>query len=362
MTRIYVGMEDGLAVLDNGGRAGSDGVWRLENHLDEMTTQCVAYDPLRPEHVYCGTFDRGLWRSEDAGKTWQPSGEGVTHEAVMAVAVSPTERVDGRGVAYSGTEPSALFRSEDGGRHWQEQPALLQVPSVPTWSFPPRPWTHHVRWIELDPAAPGQVFVAIEQGGVMRSLDAGRTFEDRKPGGPRDAHTLATHERAPGRLYAPAADGMGGGGKALMESHDGGASWQPAGAGIGHAYGWSVAVDPGNPENVLYSGAHTPRQAHDREVAESTMYYRQGAAGPSGSAASNRGGEWREAREGLPAPAGTIVYVLATNHREPGVFYAASNHGVFRSPDAGRSWMRLEAEWPERYHHQHVQGLAVVVN
>jgi hypothetical protein len=348
-------MEDGLAVLDNGGQNGSSGRWRLETYLDGATTQCLAYDPLRPEHVYCGTFDRGLWRSEDAGKSWQPAGEGISHPAVMAVAVSATERVDGRGVVYAGTEPSALFRSEDGGRTWSEQRALLELPSVPTWSFPPRPWTHHVRWIELDPNAPSRVYVAIEQGGVMRSADGGRTFEDRQPGGPRDAHTLATHERAPGRIYAPSADGMGGGGKALMESHNGGASWQPAGEGIRHAYGWSVAVDPGDPEHVLYSGAHSPRQAHDPDVAESTMYYRHGSSGGNGA-----DGQWHEAREGLPNPAGTVIYVLATNYQEPGVFYAASNHGVFRSPDAGRSWQRLETDWPERYRAQHVQGLAVV--
>lgn len=181
----------------------------------------------------------------------------------------------------------------------------------------------------------------------MRSLDGGETFEDRRPGGPRDAHTLASHDRAAGRLYAPAADGMGGGGKALMESRDGGQTWQPAGAGIGHGYGWSVAVDPSDPEHVVYSGAHSPRQAHDAAAAESALYYRHN-------------GTWTRAQAGLPEPRGTGIYVLATQYEQPGVFYTACNHGVYVSEDAGYSWEQLDVAWPEAYRRQHVQGLAVL--
>ena len=35
-----------------------------------------------------------------------------------------------------------------------QSPALTELPSVPTWSFPPRPYTHHVRWIGLHPTDP----------------------------------------------------------------------------------------------------------------------------------------------------------------------------------------------------------------
>ena len=51
------------------------------------------------------------------------------------------------GAVYAGTEPSALYRSDDGGETWHELESLLELPSRPTWSFPPRPWTSHVRWI-----------------------------------------------------------------------------------------------------------------------------------------------------------------------------------------------------------------------
>ena len=38
---------------------------------------------------------------------------------------------------------------------------------------------------------------------------------------------------------------------------------------------------------------------------------------------------------------------FATHAGEPGVIYAANNHGVFRSDNAGRSWKALDLPWPE---------------
>jgi hypothetical protein len=43
------------------------------------------------------------------------------------------------------------------------------LPSSASWSFPPRPWTHHVRWIESDANNLDSVFVAIEAGALVQS-------------------------------------------------------------------------------------------------------------------------------------------------------------------------------------------------
>ena len=50
-----------------------------------------------------------------------------------------------------------------------ERPEYL--PSSASWSFPPRPWTHHVRWIEPDENNLDYVFVAIEAGALVQSHD-----------------------------------------------------------------------------------------------------------------------------------------------------------------------------------------------
>ena len=119
---------------------------------------------------------------------------------VLSIAISPVDRVNGRSVVFAGTEPSMLYRSEDDGTTWQPSPALTELPSAPTWSFPPRPWTHHVRWIALHPTDPATIYVGIELGGVMVTRDGGATWEDRKPGSQHDAHAIATHPALRTRL------------------------------------------------------------------------------------------------------------------------------------------------------------------
>lgn|GEM_PF-317369 len=326
----------------------------------------VAADPRRPELVCCGTFGRGLWRSADGGATWEPAGAGIAHAEVMAVAVSPTERAGGRGVVWAGTEPSALFRSEDGGARWEERPALREIPSAPTWSFPPRPWTHHVRWIQPDPAVPGRIFVAIELGGVMRSTDGGLTWEDRKPGAKLDAHTLQAHRLAPGRVYEAAGDGWTGD------------TWRSGEDGLGWTYLWGMAVDPADPGTVVVSASPGPRHAHDarwtapsieawhREPRQTPGWPSPSPRAPVSPAAPSvtvpgvgrprwagyawrgpeawlyrrtEGGPWQAVMEGLPLARGTRAFVLATPEAEPHVFYASpQTEAIYRSADAGRSW------------------------
>jgi photosystem II stability/assembly factor-like uncharacterized protein len=343
VSRMYAAMQDELLVI---GR--SNGHWHAERRLEGASTQCVAIDPLRPERVYCGTFDRGLWRSLDAGASWEHLGEGVVRKAVMSVAVGGAERAGEHGVVYVGTEPSAVYRSEDGGDSWRELEGLGELPSAPEWSFPPRPETSHVRWISLDPNAPGRVFVAIEAGALVRTPDAGRTWVDRTPDGPRDTHTLATHQDVPGRLYSAAGDGFMRAGMGYAESQDAGDTWERSGEGLEHHYLWGVAVDPADPETVVVSAATSPWEAHDPARAKSTIYRKQA------------GGTWQEVTEGLPETEGRVVSILASHEAEPGVFYALTNLGLYRSPDAGRSWKRLDIAWPDHYRRQHQNALAIV--
>ena len=348
MTTIYMATDEALVMIHKRGVR-----WHATRKLEGLRPQCVAVDPGRPERVYCGTFGRGLWRSQDAGATWQLASEGITQSQVMAVAVSPVERAGELGVVWAGTEPSAIFRSEDGGDTWLEQPALRKLPSAPTWSFPPRPYTSHVRWITPDPNRSGLLLAAIEAGGVMRSMDGGSTWEDRKPTGPYDAHTMAAHRLAPGRVYASAGDGFGRAGAGYAESRDGGETWERFGEGLRHHYLWGLAVDPTNPDTVVISAAHGPQQAHNPHVAEAAIYRR------------TAGEPWQHVQAGLPDPKGTRVYSLAANEAEPGAFYAATHEGqVFRSPDAGLTWERLDIAWPEGRgtHSGMPAGLAVVEN
>ncbi|HTK11206.1 MAG TPA: glycosyl hydrolase [Ktedonobacteraceae bacterium] len=329
MTILYTAFDQALAIArqHNGG-------WEVSLHLTDTQPACLAIDPLHPEHVFCGTNDQGLWQSSNGGQSWTHTGEGITSTQVTEVAVSELEQANGTGVVYAGTERSALFRSEDQGKSWQELKALLALPSAPTWSFPPRPWTSHVRWIVPDPLVAGRVFVAIEAGALVRSLDGGQTWEDRTPDGPRDTHTLVLHRLAPNRLYSAAGDGFIQAGNGFMQSDDGGETWSHPDDGLAHHYLWGAATDPANPDTIVISAAQGPQQAHNPRTPESAIYRRSG------------GSPWHKVSEGLPPERGSLAWVLTAHEAEPGTFYAANNHGIFRSTDTGLSWETLPIPWP----------------
>lgn len=306
-------------------RRGSS--WTVEEHLRGLSPDCIAVDLHDPTRAYCGTAHGGLFRSRDRAQTWQAVGVGITHTAITAVAVGQAQRPDGFGVVYAGTEPSAVFRSANGGDDWVDLAGLRQLPSSSSWSFPPRPETHHVRWIEADVSAGGRLFVAIEAGALVRTFDDGRTWRDRVSGGPYDTHTAATHPLAPGRIWSAAGDGY-------FESADAGDSWTSPDEGLQHGYLVDIAIDPADPETVIVSAARGPFVAYRPSSAESYVYRRSG------------GSEWELTMSGLPQAGGTTASRFAVHPAEPGIIYAANNRGVFRSDDAGRSWRAIDVPWP----------------
>jgi photosystem II stability/assembly factor-like uncharacterized protein len=205
---------------------------------------------------------------------------------------------------------------------------LRALPSADTWSFPPRPHTHHVRWIEADVSAANRVFVAIEAGALVRTFDGGRTWRDRVRGGPYDTHTAVTNPLAPGRIYSAAGDGY-------FESTDAGDSWRSPEDGLKHLYLVGVAVDPADPDAVIVSATDGPWSAYWPRSAEAYVYRKTGLK------------RWEQSMSGLPESRGTTATRFATHAGEPGVIYAANNRGLFKSDDAGRSWKALDLLWPE---------------
>jgi hypothetical protein len=321
MTKLYFAIGKGLVIV-----TARQGHSRCNLHLMGHDIRCVSVDAFRPGLIYCGTFDSGLWCSDNAGDSWHCAGSGILYSKVHSVAVSRSERNGGRGVVYAGTEPSAIFRSEDGGETWQACGDLSLLSSFNEWSFPPRPETHHVRWIEPDPHVQGRLFAAIEAGALIRSYDRGKTWVDRAADGPRDAHQLWIHSSSPDRLYSAAGDGY-------FESQDGGVTWRRSEGGLRHRYVWSLAVDRGDPETIILSAASSARASHD-EAAESHLYRRAGS-------------DWQEIRSGLPAPTGRRTAVLAAHPNKAGWFYAVWENDVFYSTNGGAHWERLELDWPK---------------
>ena len=291
----------------------SDVGWRSSSALTDVQPQAIALDPKNSHRIYVATAHQGLWKSEDSGETWHDLN--LPASDVFSVVVSPAD-----GALYAGTEPSALFKSMDAGKSWQELEALKSIPSAPTWSFPPRPHTSHVRWIAPNPHDANLLLVGIELGGVMRSTDGGASWQDHRLGAKMDSHELAWHPQALGRAYQAAGDGV-------AWSSDGGEHWQSISEEKSNIYTWALALDPDDPNVFFVSAAPGPMAAHYNRGQANAAVYRWRAEGP-----------WKELNK-LEKASSTMPYSLQV-HR--GQLYVGFTDGeIWLSPDQGDSWQQL---------------------
>jgi hypothetical protein len=112
MTRLLIGLTGGLYTFDLVANCGPG------PGLSGVQPIAFAMDPSEPARVYCATYNRGLWRSEDAGETWLPVGtpqgffEGPTDGAIEPrettfVSVDPIAQADGRHAVWSARNRAA---------------------------------------------------------------------------------------------------------------------------------------------------------------------------------------------------------------------------------------------------------------
>jgi hypothetical protein len=351
MKRFFLGMANGLDLVD-----ASEGGWTTQHRLSGLQPTAVAIDPATPGRIYCATYNRGLWRSDDYGECWRPiGGPGAYHSAhdgpgipvleTTFVAVSPHPNGGSHHDLYVGTEPSRLFHSDDGGDTWQEFTGIQTMASKANWQFLPRPYTHHVRWITPSAEDAARLYVSIEFGALLRSFDHGVTWHDREADSPKDAHVLLAHPRAPGRLYAACGDGYIERGYSFAQSRDGGDTWQYLSDGLEHEpYLYGLAINPDDPDDLRVAAAAGPREAHRRPGR--TAVYRYSGHG------------WRQDSDGLPIE-DSYTAVLAADPREPGTFYALNSYGLFCQRRGNGAWQRLPLDWDDAYRDQHPMCLAI---
>ncbi|MBK5189078.1 MAG: glycosyl hydrolase, partial [Gemmatimonadaceae bacterium] len=224
---------------DSASHASSDPVlralqWRLVGPFRGGRAVAVTGDPVEKRTFYMGAVDGGVWKTTNAGVTWQNiTDEKSTIASVGAIAVAPSDR----NVIYVGTGETdfredltvgdGMYRSTDGGQSWKH--IGLEK-------------TEQIAAIRVDPKDPDDVFVAAyghafgpnPDRGIYRTRDGGATwkrvlFVDDSTG----AIDLAMDPTNPRILYAamwrfqrfPWGFSSGGGKSGLWKSTDGGDSW-----------------------------------------------------------------------------------------------------------------------------------------
>ena len=62
--------------------------------------------------IYAASFGKGIFKSQDGGKAWQPVNDGLTDPFVYVLMVGADKAI------YAGTLRGGVFRTRDGGKSW----------------------------------------------------------------------------------------------------------------------------------------------------------------------------------------------------------------------------------------------------
>jgi len=301
-------------------------------------------------------FGQVIQRSDDGGKTWESAGnefaydgvpgthqwyDGTQHPWAFARVWHLEPSLTDPDTVYAGVEDAAIFRTVDAGRTWQELSGLRRHTSGPSWQ--PGAGGMCLHTILLDPTRPDRIFVAISAAGAFRTDDGGNTWRPINRGLHSDGmpdpdaevghcvHRLAMHPSRPGVLFMQKHWDV-------MRSDDAGESWREVSDNLPSDFGFPIDVHAHEPETIYVvpiksDSEHFPPDGKLR-------VYR-----------SRTGGcEWEALTRGLPQSdcyVNVLRDAMAVDSLDScGVYFGTTGGQVYASADAGDSWAPIVRDLP----------------
>lgn len=225
--------------------------------------------------------DNGVFRSTDGGRSWQLSGaEGLI---VWDMVNAP----DDPHTVYAGTQPPHLFRSRDAGGSWQKVESMNQIPGNERWCVPNSNAGARARTVVIDRANPSHWYVGLEVGGVLQSDDNGASWSSDLPGGNPDVHVMAAHPTQSGLLFATTGRGRFEGdpeplaqrNAGLYGSRDGGRTWRYLWDGLEPRYTRPMCIDTRAPYALTVGCAPSAGSSFRDEGGAKSMLYQSADGG-----------------------------------------------------------------------------------
>jgi photosystem II stability/assembly factor-like uncharacterized protein len=318
--------------------------WRLIGPFRGGRAVAATGVPGRPNEYYFGAVAGGIWKTENAGRTWQPIFDREPIASIGALAVAPSSPE----IIYAGTGEAdmrsdisyghGVYKSADGGATWRNI-GLRD--------------SRHIGRILIDPRDPNIVLVAAlghaygpnAERGVYRSANGGATWTKvlgknddtgaidlcADPGNAQVIYaSLWQVRRPPWSVYAP----ISGPGSGLYKSMDGGVTWRQI---TGHGFPSDgvgrigIAVAPGGNGNRVFALVD----------AKEGGLYRSDDAGENWRRVSSDHRIWQR---------GWYFGGVTTDPRDPNIVYVA-NTALYRSTDGGENFNAIKgAPGGDDYH------------
>jgi photosystem II stability/assembly factor-like uncharacterized protein len=328
-----------------------------EGHAEIKNVESLAFDPKSVNVLYAGTWHLP-WKTEDGGRTWDSIKQGIIVDSdvfsiivdqrnpsiVYASACSGIYKSENAGkdfhkvqgipfaarrtrvlqqdpvngnVVYAGTT-EGLWRTNDAGATW----ARISSPSLV------------INDVLIDPRNPQRVLVATDRTGVLLSTQGGENLNASNRGfAHRQVTAVVSDSSEPGRLYAALTNNREYG--AIYRSDDNGANWSSLSSGLGGRDVFSLnQTDTGALIAGTNQGVFTLERGATIWKPMSIVLTEKVTKIPLRN--TKKGApKTRERREWIKTDISGRVPDIKIS---PGVWFAATSQGFYRSLDGGRSW------------------------
>jgi photosystem II stability/assembly factor-like uncharacterized protein len=360
--------------------------WRHIGPFRAGRTKSAVGVPSQPNTFYIGATNGGVWKTTDAGRTWDPIFDAQSSGSIGAVEVAPSDPTvlyvgSGEGLQRPDLSTGdGMYKSTDAGKTWVRL-GLRDAQQIPR--------------IAIDPGNPDRLFVAVlghpygpnTERGIYRSLDGGRSFQrvlyrDENTGGadivmaPGDPATLyaVLWEARQGPWENAAFSGPGSG---LFKSTDGGATWRQLSGlptvadGLGRI---GIGIAPGDARRIYVTvtagakgGIYRSDDAGDtwRRVTADSRFFGRGDDFASITVdprnpdvlytmnivawkSTDGGATWSSLRG---APGGDDYQRLWINPQHPDHMLLVADQGAVVTVNGGRTWSSWYNQGTAQFYH-----------
>ncbi len=281
----------------------------------------------RPNEFYIGVNNGGVWKTDDAGRTWQPIFDSQDTGSIGDVAVAqsnPDTVYVGSGEGIQRPDLSVgdgMYKSTDAGKTW----AHIGLEDA-----------QQIGGLAVDPRDPNKVFVAAlghpygpnQTRGIFRSEDGGKTwqkvlYKNETTG----AFQVTIDPKNPDTVYADLWEGqqgpwengyLNGPNNGLFKSSDGGTTWNQL-TGLPKEVGRiGFGISPSNPQ-IIYATV---------DAGDKGGIYKTEDGGTTWKMVNNQDRLWGR---------GDDFAEIKVDPKDPNIVYD-SNTCTYKSTDGGKTW------------------------
>jgi hypothetical protein len=301
-------------------------------------------------------FGQLIQRSSDGGKTWEAAGnkfeydgvpgthawyDGTPHPWEFARVWHLEPALNDPNTVYAGIQDAALFRSTDAGQTWQELAGLRCHETGSSWQ--PGAGGLCLHTILIDPSNPQRIYVAISAAGAFRSDDSGKTWKPinqglksqgiPKPDAPvgHCVHRIAMHRSRPNVLFMQKHWDV-------MRSEDAGESWHEVSGNLPTDFGFPIDVHAHEPETIYVVPIKSDSEHYPPDGKLRVYRSRTG------------GHEWEPLTNGLPQRdcyVNVLRDAMAIDSLDAcGVYFGTTGGQVYALADAGDTWAPIVRDLP----------------